>query len=540
MTDFINKQLGYREFPAWQYRRHEGTGRMWRTKDGKTIRWYWRADYDEPSIKYSDWQACCSDPATYPCDANGVRIEPVNENPVASEPEWVALTEEIVEPVVDQPASAPADAPLAVGDWVECTDFGDSYLKRDGWPRPITCASGDFVGFDFDDRPEWLRSRFRRVSPPAQRDELVEARQRIAELESRLAEISRFHHELDGDCARLERKCRAAKAALNESRQSDATHKMLFRSALNCVDQVFQKCSEIPEPILPDYATLGEDKFRAVVRLAKDYKQLEQQLDTVTRERDGLRESVENWILKDYEQRAERDAALAKLSECEKQAGTVSPRGVDRGFACGRHYLQVAGVTVAVEGDPCRDANIGGNWDKEKIESVCDKAMSIEGQANATIHGLIAERNQLSDKLRECEAQAAAMRQIARDALRLTTEWPRPNDDRGYEFSNGITIACESFLEGTAGRDLLAELETLKTQLRESKEETAEYRREHNIIRTYLACNECKSHSITVTDDGEFNCNNCKLRWPIVASKAMAEFKTLREIVGMLRKGGGE
>jgi len=45
---------------------------------------------------------------------------------------------------------------------------------------------------------------------------------------------------------------------------------------------------------------------------------------------------------------------------------------VDWGTACGRTYLEVAGVIVAVEGGPERDGTLGGGstWTNEKIEEV--------------------------------------------------------------------------------------------------------------------------------------------------------------------------
>ena len=52
-------------------------------------------------------------------------------------------------------------------------------------------------------------------------------------------------------------------------------YKTLYSHALDCVDRVFQVCKEIPNPILPDFATLGESKFQAVIRLAEAYKELE-------------------------------------------------------------------------------------------------------------------------------------------------------------------------------------------------------------------------------------------------------------------------
>lgn len=58
--------------------------------------------------------------------------------------------------------------------------------------------------------------------------------------------------------------CKALKAERDMLRQ-------LHRHALNCVDQVFQECTEIPHPLLPGFARLGEDKFECVIRLAKAY-----------------------------------------------------------------------------------------------------------------------------------------------------------------------------------------------------------------------------------------------------------------------------
>jgi hypothetical protein len=51
-------------------------------------------------------------------------------------------------------------------------------------------------------------------------------------------------------------------------------YETMFKHAIHQVDLVFQQCVEIPNPILPDFAKLGEDKFLAVVRLAKEYKRL--------------------------------------------------------------------------------------------------------------------------------------------------------------------------------------------------------------------------------------------------------------------------
>jgi hypothetical protein len=59
---------------------------------------------------------------------------------------------------------------------------------------------------------------------------------------------------------------------------------------------------------------------------------------------------------------------------------------VDWGFACGRHYLTVAGYIVAMEGDPIRDADVFAlqddasrkldwkGWDGAAIKAVCAAA----------------------------------------------------------------------------------------------------------------------------------------------------------------------
>lgn len=64
-------------------------------------------------------------------------------------------------------------------------------------------------------------------------------------------------------------------------------YKIAFDHAIECVDRVFQVESKKPPPLLPNFARLGECKFRAVIRLAEDYLrlqrvvcELEQRLDS--------------------------------------------------------------------------------------------------------------------------------------------------------------------------------------------------------------------------------------------------------------------
>lgn len=70
-------------------------------------------------------------------------------------------------------------------------------------------------------------------------------------------------------------------------------YKRLFDDAIDAVDEVFQTRSDRDPPILPNFCPLGTSKFRAVVKLAKEYKSLKQQLSTVTAEVERLTEVVE-------------------------------------------------------------------------------------------------------------------------------------------------------------------------------------------------------------------------------------------------------
>jgi len=47
-----------------------------------------------------------------------------------------------------------------------------------------------------------------------------------------------------------------------------------FNHAIECVDRAFQVDSRKPPPILPDFLSLGEDKFKGVIKLAAAYKAL--------------------------------------------------------------------------------------------------------------------------------------------------------------------------------------------------------------------------------------------------------------------------
>ena len=69
-------------------------------------------------------------------------------------------------------------------------------------------------------------------------------------------------------------------------------YKAEFDRALDAVDVVFQKHKGNPEPILPDFCKLGEDKFATVPKLAKAYKSTREEIETANRENAKLRKEL--------------------------------------------------------------------------------------------------------------------------------------------------------------------------------------------------------------------------------------------------------
>lgn len=122
----------------------------------------------------------------------------------------------------------------------------------------------------------------------------------------------------------------------------------LYDHALGCVDRVFQQCAEIPEPILPDFCHLGEDKFEAVVRLAELYRDNARTLGTLLghpRLTDAEREQIIRYPVVD-------DAERVQLTErLGMPDGTVRVRPVFMQIENGHN--RVAAATI--ERDPATD-----------------------------------------------------------------------------------------------------------------------------------------------------------------------------------------
>lgn len=145
------------------------------------------------------------------------------------------------------------------------------------------------------------------------------------------------------------------------------------------------------------------------------------------------------------------------LTPCDEHGNPlVLQQGVDWGFACGRHYLSVAGIVVAVEGDPCRDSTLGGgNWDKEKILIVCNKS-----EAN---HDLIAER----------EAAVAAMLDKG-EQLGFWINNVIDEKNVCQEYKDAVCEFLDAMENATAGRELLEQLRAKGKTLDELREHVKE------------------------------------------------------------------
>lgn len=117
----------------------------------------------------------------------------------------------------------------------------------------------------------------------------------------------------------------------------------LYSHAINCVDRVFQIDSKKPRPLLPNFARLGECKFRAVIRLAEEYAALKNKL--------ANERASGNQVI------AERDATIAELR---------AKNAVHAGWAVEAYYsppfrIDKPGWYLADDGLEWRVAEICGN-----------------------------------------------------------------------------------------------------------------------------------------------------------------------------------
>lgn len=109
-------------------------------------------------------------------------------------------------------------------------------------------------------------------------------------------------------------------------------YEKLYRHAIDCVDRVFQKCTENPQPILPDFLGLGEDKFRGVVKLAENYRELKQTISRLEGEVAELKRERNN-----FENAGDHLAADANRFQgsLQKLRDIASSHGWDEGWTHG-------------------------------------------------------------------------------------------------------------------------------------------------------------------------------------------------------------
>lgn len=79
-----------------------------------------------------------------------------------------------------------------------------------------------------------------------------------------IADLAAARAEIKETAERIRADLNAARAELGQYKQS-------HDRAIECVDRVFQVRSDRPPPLLPDFLTLGDDKFEGVEALAKEY-----------------------------------------------------------------------------------------------------------------------------------------------------------------------------------------------------------------------------------------------------------------------------
>lgn len=85
--------------------------------------------------------------------------------------------------------------------------------------------------------------------PRISQERLTEIRQRVNDQQDLLEHIESLERELED-------------------------WKKRFFSALESVDEVFQYSYTNPKPLLPHFLRAGEDKFKGVIKLAKEYVRL--------------------------------------------------------------------------------------------------------------------------------------------------------------------------------------------------------------------------------------------------------------------------
>lgn len=80
-------------------------------------------------------------------------------------------------------------------------------------------------------------------------------------------------------------------AGLDKMTKERDNFKYWFSKYADAVDRVFQKSSENPNPILPDFLHPGDCKLDGIVRLAKEFAATRAAFERLTKQRDAWKQS---------------------------------------------------------------------------------------------------------------------------------------------------------------------------------------------------------------------------------------------------------
>lgn len=409
----INDALGMREETKtkWQYRTTCGDV-VWRTCDGESVQANLKyKDHNWiTSTAYSHWHECIDNPATYECDENGKRIEPevesVNDEVGTTGPNGLPILD-VDQYIADKHADLPlelvaeaveADEPLKVGDLVELAPGYSRHSTNPPWVKRVTKIDGvgdAWIG-------DWCFNQYelRRVDHPSCQSCGV---------------AWSDHAGPQNQCEQL----RQATGRIEHLKQQAANYE-------NAADHLAIDLNAANERIAELEKTWGEVREEYESRITK-------------LESENYRYGESYQELEDCYARLNRKCRTAKLALNEARE-------------------TIAELERAI--NEWRKLDELNNAIKTELQQKLSAVTAERDEAIATIHGLIAERNQLSDKLREREAEAAAMRETVDKTHKAISAWL----SAGNIGDDWTTVQHDQHvaLKGTAGRELLAEMEQLR------------------------------------------------------------------------------
>lgn len=236
-----------------------------------------------------------------------------------------------------------------------------------------------------------------------------------------------------------------------------------------------------------------------------DAEQLRTKLAAVTSERDSLAADLDATV-------QQRNEFAAKLAEVEKErdelqdeidlinsnlderviiealgARDLDDKPINRSYVVsvicrrfGNDLAEARESSKRAEAEVTRIRDIVSPW-LDTAERIDPNSPRHGSQSIVDMVGVIVDAMNTADmasgdaqvSAQRAEADAAAMRELADDVYKLTTMYPRPYNNAGYELSNRITLACKKVLAGTAGRELIDEMKRDKDTIKAKEAEIA-------------------------------------------------------------------